>query len=199
MNLSDRFPGKPAGHTALESFNFVIKECGTFRKRFPIGQFLSVASEMVAGWSAEYMTSKAFVSTPSISLSLWTKSYQWVIANPKMEIVLNQHVGNLQFFCIPSKSLEKAPSFASDWTTFDAYKEQHFSTYEVCINEDGTLWKDGECTCPAFLKDFICKHVVGVAIRCKYVVEPPPARNIPIGQKRKRGRPQLAKNAWIVQ
>jgi hypothetical protein len=45
----------------------------------------------------------------------------------------------------------------------------------------------------------MCKHVIGLAIRLKYVVPPLEAKNIPLGQKRKRGRPSKAKRTPIVQ
>jgi hypothetical protein len=45
----------------------------------------------------------------------------------------------------------------------------------------------------------ICKHIIGIAIRLKYVKPPPEARNISIQGKRKRGRPSKAKKALIVQ
>ncbi len=34
----------------------------------------------------------------------------------------------------------------------------------------------------------IIKHLVGLAIRLKYVKPPPVAKDIPIGQRRKRGK-----------
>ena len=64
------------------------------------------------------------------------------------------------------------------------------------VNED---WKSLTCTCPKFLKLFICKHSLGMAIRLKKYAVCPEAKNVPIGQKRKRGRPSRAKKALIVQ
>lgn len=117
-----------AANNALVAFNCVIKDSNTFRKRFPIAQFLTVASKMVAGWSVEYKTSKLFVSIPSIPLSLWTKSYQWVISNPTMGIVLNKRVGKLQYFCVP------APTFTAEWTTFDEKGRMHVLEIEIFKN-----------------------------------------------------------------
>jgi hypothetical protein len=50
-----------------------------------------------------------------------------------------------------------------------------------------------------FFKQLCCKHIVGIAIRLKHALPPPEAKNIPIGEKRKRGRPAKAKKALIVQ
>ena len=60
-------------------------------------------------------------------------------------------------------------------------------------------WRKSKCNCPAFYKNYICKHVVGMAIRLKYCKPPPPAKTVPIGEKRKRGRPAKAKPALLVQ
>lgn len=60
-------------------------------------------------------------------------------------------------------------------------------------------WRDGRCTCPVFLKNYMCKHLLGVAIRFKYIHPPLEAKNLEIGKKRKRGRPSKAKKALIVQ
>ncbi len=46
-------------------------------------------------------------------------------------------------------------------------------------------WKQGKCTCPYFLKKYMCKHLVGLAIRLKYVKPPAVAKDIPISQRRK--------------
>ena len=54
------------------------------------------------------------------------------------------------------------------------------------------------CTCPIFLKTKVFKHSLGMRIRQKTVVVPATAKEIPIGQKRKRGRPRLATKALLV-
>ena len=59
--------------------------------------------------------------------------------------------------------------------------------------------RKSKCNCPAFNKNYICKHVVGMAIRLKYCKPAPAAKIVPIGEKRKRGRPAKAKPALLVQ
>jgi uncharacterized Zn finger protein len=69
------------------------------------------------------------------------------------------------------------------------------------INENETTPKEkkSKCNCPAFLKNYTCKHVVGMAIRLKYCKPPSAVETMPIGEKRKRGRPAKAKPALLVQ
>jgi hypothetical protein len=45
----------------------------------------------------------------------------------------------------------------------------------------------------------MCKRVMGLAIRLKLTSPPLEAKNVPIGQKRKRGRPTKSKPALIIQ
>ena len=55
------------------------------------------------------------------------------------------------------------------------------------------------CTCKRAMKNVICKHILGVGSRLGYCKIPNEAKNIPIGQKRKRGRPAKAKKALVRQ
>lgn len=81
------------------------------------------------------------------------------------------------------------------WDTFDDFKNNTFSGWSTIAPE--TNWIEGSCNCPAYFKHFMCKHVVGIAIRRRLLEVPYEAKQIPIGQKRKRGRTKLAKKALI--
>jgi uncharacterized Zn finger protein len=67
---------------------------------------------------------------------------------------------------------------------------------EMDKNEE---WRKAKCNCPALLKNYICKHIVGMAIRLKHCKPPPAAKTVTIGEKRKRGRPAKAKSAFLLQ
>ena len=56
-------------------------------------------------------------------------------------------------------------------------------------------WKQSKYTCPSFLKNFICKHIVGMAIRLKYCKPAPEAKTVALDAKRRRDRPSKAKAA----
>jgi hypothetical protein len=53
--------------------------------------------------------------------------------------------------------------------------------------------------CPAFFKKFMCKYVLGMAIRTNYCRPPPAAKDVKIGEKRIRGRPAKSKKALPIQ
>lgn len=56
-------------------------------------------------------------------------------------------------------------------------------------------WIYGTCDCADGFKLFVCEHMVGIALRKKVAFPPPEAKTIPIGQKRKPGRPSKPKPA----
>lgn len=67
------------------------------------------------------------------------------------------------------------------------------TTFENPITVDN--WLDAKCTCKSFLKNNLCKHNIGLAAHEKIIKIPDVAKNVPISQKRKRGRPSKSKHA----
>jgi hypothetical protein len=49
------------------------------------------------------------------------------------------------------------------------------------------------------MKTNLCKHSLGMEIRLSVSDPPPEAKNVPLGQKKKRGRPKLSKPALLRQ
>lgn len=60
-------------------------------------------------------------------------------------------------------------------------------------------WIFGNCDCCNGFKLFVCEHMIGIALRLKVASAPPEAKTIPIGQKRKPGRPKKSKPALVFQ
>lgn len=88
-----------------------------------------------------------------------------------------------------------------EWTTFDEFKLRNFQFYNINFPKPLTKnnWHEGICDCSDFFKKYMCVHVLGISLRMKFIVAPDEAKALPLGQKRKRGRPALAKAALIVQ
>lgn len=88
-----------------------------------------------------------------------------------------------------------------DWASFKQFKEECFSFYTavfpVPLTKDN--WIKGSCDCYQYFKLYMCVHILGIALRMKFVTAPDEAKTIPIGRKRKRGRPALAKPALVWQ
>ena len=84
------------------------------------------------------------------------------------------------------------------WQSFDHYATMRCRMWIVSIYGDD--WKHARCNCPVFFKRGICKHSLGVAIRKGFCQPPAVAKSIPIGERRKPGRPPLARAGtwWYV-
>lgn len=196
----------PSTNNALEATNRVIKDDGTFRERHVLSRFLTISSTIINNWSIERdlslspINAKVFATEPTICLKLWTKSYQW--AKTIKDIICIENNVSKQYY-IPARNLESISQsdlkkfMNKKWTTFNQFKK----SYDIwCLEmQDDSNWKISKCSCPAFLKNYICKHIVGMAIRLKYCKPPPAAKTVPINSKRKRGRPAKAKPALLVQ
>ena len=187
--------GCPVTNNALESFNRGIKDSHTFRERLPLSRFLSVATNMVKDWSENHKP-ETFLTVPPIELKDWTLAYQWAKSNRNVKALESN--SRLNTYIVASSTVSNT-SFDQDWDTFDDYKKKAFAYWRVVMPTQQSAWINGKCTCPNFFKNYICKHVIGLAIRLKYTTPPAEAKNVPIGQKRKRGRPTKARPALIVQ
>ena len=84
-----------------------------------------------------------------------------------------------------------------DFVSFDEYLKIVNSIW-VVSNLSSDMFS-ATSTCPFYLKNDSCKHILGLAIRLKYCEPPVQAKKGPLGTKRKRGRPALAKKALLTQ
>lgn len=194
-------PASPSTNNALEAFNKVIKDTHTLRERLQLSRFLILAKEMVNEWSTKYINNpeENFIAkSPIISLRQWTNSYNWAKL-PKEIVITSRDDESFTCYQVPGAEAQKCKVFENPPENFDEFKEQMFSRWEVTLPINKEEWAQGKCTCPTFFKMYMCKHVIGLSIRLKYTVPPVEAKNIPLGQKRKRGRPSKAKPALIVQ
>ena len=132
-----------------------------------------------------------------------TKAYNWARSNV---FVRTETKRNVTSYYIQPTSNAKKITLAEikqydkihqllSWQTFDTYVKSQSQHWKVVI--EGTDWEHASCTCKSFQKDFICKHVLGIAIRLNVHHVRPEAKNVPIGEKRKRGRPKKCKKALL--
>lgn len=198
-------PGLPSTNNGLEATNAVIKKEDTLRERLPLGQFLSCVVKMVRNWSKDRdpksVNCKHFAETATVSLPSWTSAYQWASTNKP---VLERDATNCKQYFVTSSTttatisdrlLAKHERRNGKWKTFDEYKTWRQEMWKVEVHPDQTV----TCNCPEHLKRGMCKHSLGMQIRRKDVHVPIEAKNVKLGQKRKRGRPAKARQALFVQ
>lgn len=187
----------PSTNNALESTNNVIKNEQTMRERFDFSQFRSVIFSMVEQWSTEYSTelNKINFDKPTVKLEMWTKGYNFARSNVKITNVISE---DEIIYSIPmsSDAIDGSENYAN-WNTFEDFQYEAFAVahtkFDYPITSDN--WIYGTCDCADGFKLFVCEHMVGIALRKKVAFPPPEAKTIPIGQKRKPGRPSKPKPA----
>lgn len=184
-NWFNGFGNIPATDNALESFNGRIKSQVSLHHRMPLNQYLHKIVEATTKWS---MTA-VYKSVIDIPLALWTSANQWVSAQVKYK--KKRLVSGFQYL-VPAK-MKPYPRAdhlyrSQDWSTFSIFKERAFVLYQVNIPDEN--WKKGTCTCPHYLKHYMCKHLLGISIKNELVAAPLEASQIPIGKRRGPGRPR---------
>jgi hypothetical protein len=200
----ERFaPGYPSTNNGLESTNSWIKKHGTFRQKLPMVQLLAFLLQQANQWSKERnpeaINHKIVSKSPSLDLRLQTSAHNWIISEPDLWRRKNK------YFIRPSHIFKVRNNDIADYTRMrENLSWKKFDTYVSKINQLWVLdynsndWIKSTCTCPFHAKNYICKHVLGIAIHQKDFIFRPETKNIPFGEKRKRGRPKLAKKALIV-
>lgn len=192
----------PSTNNGLESKNRLIKDEHTLRERLDLSQFRVVLFSMVKQWSIEYTSGLNTLNSgaPTVDLEMWTKGYNFARSNIKITSMQN---GSEVVYSIPATeqySVDESMNINS-WKTFSDYRKKAFSfvhaTFQYPITADN--WNRAKCDCFDGFKLYVCEHIVGIALRLKMVTAPAEAKNVPIGQKRKRGRPAKAKRALVLQ
>lgn len=162
-----------------------------------LSKFRIAMFEMVKTWSIEYTSEINTVNfdAAKIELPMWTNGYQFAKSNQK---ITSRRKGNKIIY---RSSVSVNIDDSTNWPDFDSFKQKSFNFHDTTFNYP-TLrenWLQSECDCGDYFKQFTCAHIIGIAIRLKCVQPPVEAKTVPIGEKRKRGRPGKAKSALTRQ
>lgn len=84
------------------------------------------------------------------------------------------------------------------WKSFDVYVKKGFNKI-YAVRVDANWRSESKCTCPFFLKCYVCKHVLGMALRLQLAKCPKNAVPTVIEKEPKRGRKTLATRALLRQ
>jgi hypothetical protein len=196
----------PSTNNALEAVNRIIKDEYTLRERLVLSRFTVVVFDIVRKWSKERdpsnINAKIYKQEPTIQLKNWTDAYEW--AKSKKEVISISSNNETRYYIPAGETVRLTDRYVNRYengrfNTFDTFKSAQFGIWRVTLPHNTEEWRKGICTCPSFLKCYICKHIIGMSIRLKYCKPPPEAKNVEIGRKRKRGRPAKAKKALLKQ
>ena len=87
-----------------------------------------------------------------------------------------------------------AANIFEEISTWEQYAHRIESFYVITdIDSNG---ENLMCSCPVGLKNYSCKHTVGIAIRFFRKEIPLAAKTIPLGRKRSAGRPKKVGTAY---
>jgi len=201
-------PGHPLTNNGLEAINSWIKKEGTLRERLPLRDFIECTFRIISNWSCDRSpispNYKSFALYPDYPTSLISKSYEF--AKTRASTIKQRRLNNEQINCfIPAtgkaglriddieKYLQSCKNLS--WKRFDTYKKCKNRLWLLTFHEDN--WIDSVCNCPIFKKEYICKHVMGIAISMNKFIVPDNAKNVELGTMRKRGRSAKATKALL--
>ena len=85
---------------------------------------------------------------------------------------------------------------ARKWKSFYTFVEEENKIWY--IQPDVSNWKLGKCSCPFYAKNYKCKHLKAISATLRLYAIPPEAKQIQLGQKRKRGAPSKARPALFT-
>ena len=90
--------------------------------------------------------------------------------------------------CIISTSIWLHLYKSGQWISFDKYVARKTSCWMVSPH--------GSCTCPVGLKQYRCKHSIGLAIMFNVYKIKDESRIIPLGKRKTPGRPKKIRTAY---
>lgn len=148
--------------------------------KIPFQSELKISEDVM---SKEFELAKSKKSMCSLSLDDELKFFMY--AGDNENIITIQLVGEF---------------YKHEYETFNEFSRKAFLIWEITLQKNFDKWCEARCTCPAFFKEYTCKHIVAVASRLGIITEPVVERaKQPLHPKKKRGRPSKAKPASMRQ
>ncbi len=169
---------------------------------------MAIEGSLVGKWSLDRsddeVNKKEFYHEPQIKNPLWVAANQWALAVGSNVISIKTDGQSSYFSSAKLQPFNKQVALAyikarseRSWATFDEWAECYFSVVETKLDKGN--WRASTCSCPSFLRIYICCHIIGLASRYKLITIPDDAKAVPLGAKRKRGRIAGMKRALVVQ
>jgi hypothetical protein len=160
----------------------------------PIKEFCICLLSWIKKWSVEYSENQRSIKfKPKISWNLWREAHKFALVKRTMKMKETTNY----FTCrVPSGDHTKITAENRDnFSSFEEFEEIGSNFYYVKIPREKENYLNGTCDCPNFFKEYICKHILGIALRLKHAVLPKEVCNVTLGKKRTRGRPSTIKKA----
>lgn len=173
----------------------------TFRERLPVEQFIdTVLIGMTAELSLSYADNSRVISKEiEVDLNLWRESSLW-LCNAKI-LQVNETETSASYFVASSVAnndfdLASAKQMnEQNFESFDEYREKRHGLFWTVSLIRGKEWINSKCDCPHFLKKYVCRHIVGIALKDKSTKLPKKALTVKLSKKPTVGRKSKATSA----
>lgn len=182
----------PSTNNGLESTNRRIKDDFDMRDRSMLSVFKEKLLFMLNAISGEYRDNKKCMQLEvNTSNAMWLKGREWSLSEKRVKEIKDP-ANKLTHYYVPAGENNNLADtdFAmfrnSNYNNFDVFVEKNFAIWKVSIPYDVTNFRQSKCTCPSFLKDYNCKHIIGIGLRMQLIELPTDIEQVE--RKRKRGR-----------
>lgn len=194
----------PNTNNPSEGINSHMKDVHTIRRRLHVTMFKETVVSMLNYKSKMYNREKerkVFSHEPNVKKDDWRIAAEYALhpTTKKKIFKFNESYYILSSEELAAKRVSDGKSardlfLCTDASTFQIYTtEYHQRVYEVIFNENN--WELSTCSCPRFMLNQICKHVLAIGLLKRTLVCPATANPLILGQKAKRGRKPNAKGA----
>lgn len=180
-------PSRASTNNALEAFNKVVKDKVTGRCKLALGVFVGKLSEQMKFWSMDTVFSDEY----TIPHQMWQQAWRW--AKSEVQCVDD---GDSSFYPAKGSELPKKKISYTKWESFSDYVD----TFQlVKVSHVDRPYKEMQCNCYDFQKQYMCRHVLGIAVLNKEVRVHPQDRvdGSEIEQKPRLGRPPKVKPGLV--
>lgn len=188
----------PSTNNAVESTNRRIKDDFNFRTRCKLNVFQPKILQILNALSGEYRDGVKRVQWDvPMNDGLWNDGILWAHSKKKVEVVAEPEFDRKCYF-VPAGETQ-----AVSKAGLKKYVDQNWSDFSDFVINSSSIWKvqipdnnmnASSCTCPCFLKIYMCKHVIGMRLRLQTLAIPEHLKKVEQSSS-KRGRPAHARRA----
>lgn len=120
------------------------------------------------------------------------------LAKSKIGALTEDGVHYLPIIGMDAPSVEAVEAFNNySYDSFDEFVTKNFGIAKVTMHGDPKFLSTATCTCSDFFKIYVCKHIIGMALRLKLVEIPLEVKKV--CRKTKRGRPKQRSKTHMFQ
>lgn len=193
----------PNTNNLVEGTNATFKKNHTLRRRQPLTMFKETLVKMLSHISQMYVRErekKIFHESPQIETAAWKRAVEYAKDSKTKQKVFKHGaeyyiLSNLELECQRVNDGETAANLFNNVSAedFNDYQRNyHQRVYQLTY---GKTWHSSTCSCPYYMDNPTCKHILALALLKRDTVCPSEANTEILGKKPKRGPKSKAKNA----